>query len=101
MGKGGYNGGSTIIRTAPSWVAEPGASKVAERKKKKLPFVPFELLTEEHARAAGLTKSQWLKRCRLRLRTIDEDIAIAKRKLAQLEDERAAALAAINAAKQD
>lgn len=109
MGRGGYNGGSTIVGPGSGWF---GYGKPKQRKKavspappkparsgkkggkrnKALP-TPREIRSAEEARKRGLTRAEWIARADKRVSAIEEQVRVARSRLRNLEGQLARALA--------
>jgi len=110
MGKGGYHGGSTIIRASLGYVgSSSGGGTRSRRNRKSQPLdrpksqtVSFGFaghMTRKSAQGAGLTRQQWQAQTAERVQAIENEIIEVRKRLAmlatQLELAERARLAAV------
>lgn len=94
MGKGGYNGGSTVINAGSGWVGrgsvtsqsggpkkKQSAVNTKSKRKKKGPKVDFSVSKKGN----GLTIREMVTKAEQRVLTIESDIVKAKQRLRTLE----------------
>lgn len=102
MGKGGYNGGSTVIHAGSGWFGKGSVTSQPGEKKKKKPPAPAKPSRKKKAQKAaapsppsrsGLTRAEIVARAQKRVRRLEAEITKAQRNLEHLRRQHAAALA--------
>lgn len=101
MSKGGYNGGSTVIRGGSDWIGRGSVTSQPGEKKKKppMPAKPNRAKKAQKAAAppapsrSGLTRAEIVARAQQRVRRLEAEITKAQRNLQNLRRQHAAALA--------
>ena len=101
MGKGGYNGGSTVIHAGSGWFGKGSVTSQPEGKKKpkaaltkpKRKKKSGKKTTSVPKKGNGLTLPEILARARQKVQAIEAEIAKTKKHLAKLERERTKAQA--------
>lgn len=93
MGKGGYNGGSSIIHAAVGYISTPSKNARARATTGKKPKIKRVVpsfsghMTLEEARHAGLSREQWQKQANSHVSRIERQIAETRKKLTALTNE--------------
>lgn len=100
MGKGGYNGGSTVIHAGSGWFGRGSVTSQPADKKKSAP-APTKLKRNKKAQKGslgvpkkgnGLTRSDIVAKAAQKVRSIESEIAKTKQRLATLERDLAQAM---------
>ena len=90
MGKGGYSGGSTIIRPGSSWFSY-GKGKGGKPGGRKEPSKFLHPSRPDQKPGAGLTRNERLAKLDRRIAAIEAEIADARDRLIRLADQLAQA----------
>lgn len=106
MGKGGYNGGSTVIHAGSGWFGKGSVTSQPAAKKKKPPESANPKRKKKaqkgnlglSSKGNGLTRADIVAKATQRVRTIESEIAKTKQRLATLERDLAQAIVAVKAA---
>lgn len=94
MGKGGYNGGSSIIRVSPGYVSTPGKKKsgqapltAKEKRARKLIELmrSGNVVTLEEAKSVGISLSLWKVWCAKNINIIEKDMKNCRSGIKALE----------------
>ncbi len=97
MGKGGYNGGSTLIRTygghvprqkVRSTTQKPKTTPASRRKAaQRRALKSEEIVTLAQARKLRLSRKEWADRCEKNIGIIEDRMVSCRREIAKLADE--------------
>lgn len=103
MGKGGYNGGSTVIHGGSGWFGRGSVTSQPGEKKKKQPIPPPNSKKKKKAKpsapknlapkGSGLTIAEIVARAEKKVRSVEGELSRAKSRVAALEQDLAKARA--------
>lgn len=101
MGKGGYNGGSSVIHAGSGWVGRGSVTSQPGERKKKQPIRPpnpkkkgtqYPATSLPPAKGGGLTIPEIIARADRKVKSIEAELARTRKKLSSLERELAMAM---------
>lgn len=93
MGKGGYNGGSTVIGPGSGWFSKPKPAPAQPKKKRKKKAAVTDRSKLPEGQQRGLTKQEWLAKINGKVVDLGREVENAKRRLQRAEENLARAKA--------
>lgn len=109
MGRGGYNGGSTVIHAGSGWFGKGSVTSQPSEKKKRGSAASTksrrkknkskQVASRKPSKGNGLTIPEMIARAEKKVRSISSEIANTKKRLAALERDLEKAKAQVDAAR--